>query len=178
MALCSALAAFLVNALLRSLSNREVRSLRIKMKVRGDRRSSSCTPESTSTKIHGDDNKSDNGASKRESKNITHVMSGNTTSRFNGALDYRRWWCVIIIHGHRPSIEAFAECYTVDAFPTLPRQTSSQRGSAGLPYRQLPGPLSPPTLSMFVIGGRGTTSKDTRGASPQPTYSPIIQRGC
>ena len=45
-----------------------------------------------STKIHGDDNESDNGASKRERKNITHVMSGNTTSRFNGALDYRRWW--------------------------------------------------------------------------------------
>ena len=118
-----------------------------------------------STKIHGDDNESDNGAGKRESKNITHVMSGNTTSRFNGALDYRRWWCVIIIHGHRPSIEAFAECYTVDAFPTLPRQTSSQRGSVGLPYRQLPGPLSPPTLSMFVIGGtsRYYVKRHTRG---------------
>ena len=94
-----------------------------------------------STKIHGDDNESDNGAGKRESENITHVMSGNTTSRFNGALDYRRWWCVIIVHGDRPSIEAFAECYTVDAFPTLPRQTSSQRGFAGSPIAQLPGPL-------------------------------------
>ena len=134
-----------------------------------------------STKIHGDDNESDNGASKRERKNITHVMSGNTTSRFNGALDYRRWWCVIIIHGHRPSIEAFAECHTVDAFPTLPRQSSSQHGFRRAPLSPAPRTVKP-TDFIDVRHWRNMevyVKRHTRGfAEAYLLPSPIIQRGC